>query len=693
MSRFSTRTSRILALTLALASGIASADTRTWPGTTPCNASLQTCVNAASQGDRIEIATDTPIAETVITSNRNISVVAATGFHPRFAAGHNLGISSSLSTGGPSFMQVTVAGIAFDGGCLGYTSDVPGIIEFRDLDITMPATGCGAGIGVTLNASPGNSLNTAFYIERTRISTSLPAIAGIYFQAARDVFATLTDNLIDSQPGTPSSASTAFRRGISVSHTVGQGTYYVFRNRVTDHRDPQAAAARLRTGLFAAVDGTGVLHLRFADNAFRTGTTPGDYGVQINAFGGSVFAEAHHNTIITDGGGGIAMLRQSGDPLPMSLNTYNNLFATSSGRVAILTDPPEGMAVFNDYNLLSGSVGDSDIGPHSQVAAAGFVSNDDWHLAPNSAARDSGNLGVRHPGLPDLDGDGLRRVRGPSVDIGAFEYGDHSFSHANPANQNLSVLNRASLNAHPEALLHITRSDGGGGLLFFPNARPMSQSYDELTQRWNLRSDDGQPLGFGSVYALFQPERNGNAGTHVASAGTMVGGTSLLPEPWASLDGMHLFFVSATRGAGLSSVANPHPFGAVYAGDSWRIANSDGTVVPTGSAYVVYAQAPSRNAYVHSVRVDNTPSPTITYLDHPDLNGFRCAPPQVSINGNGQMPAPQVTARYDSNVERWYLLDETPATQFEFGNRYNILVDPRLSLDGCVGALLSDGFE
>lgn len=687
------RSSRVLVLLLALGACPAHADTRTWPGTTPCNASLQTCVNAASQGDRIEIATDTPIAETVITFNRNISVVAAAGFHPRFAAGHNLGISSSLSSGGPAFMQVEVAGLTFDGGCLGYTSDVPGIVQFHDLDITMPANGCGTGIAITLNASPGNTLNTALYIERARVSTSLPATAGINIRSARDIVATLTDNLVDSQPGTPPDGPMVFRRGISISHTVGQGTYFVWRNRVTDHRDPSIAAARLRTGLFAAVDGTGVMHLRIADNAFRTGTTSGDYGVQINAFGGSMFAEAHHNTVITDGGGGIAILRQSGTPLPMSLETYNNLLATSSGRVAILADPPEGIAVFNDYKLLSGSSGDTGIGPHSQIGAAGFVSPTDWHLAPDSAARDTGNLGVRHPGLPDLDGDGLRRVRGSSVDIGAFEYGDHSFSHANPATQSLSVLNRDSLNAHPEALLHITRSEGGGGSLFFANDRPMSQSYDELTQRWNLRSDDGQPLGFGSVYALFQPERNGNAGTHVASAGTMIGGTSLLPEPWASLSGHTLFFVSATRGAGLSSVANPHPFGAVYAGDSWRIANSDGTVVPTGSAYVVYAQERSRNAYVHSVRVDNTPSPTVTYLDHPDLNGFRCAPPQVSIDGNGQMPTPQVTTRYDSESGRWYLLDETPATQFEFGNRYNILVDPRLSRDGCLGTLLSDGFE
>lgn len=693
MSRFHDCRILVLALATVLASCTVRAAIRTWPGPQPCNGSLQTCVNAASQGDLIEIATDTPITETVTAFNRSISIVAAAGFHPRFAAGQNLGISSLLSSGGPSFMQVTVAGIAFDSGCLTYTSDVPGIAEFRDLDITMPATGCGAGIGVTLNASPGNSLNTAFYIERTRISASLAAIAGINVQSARETLATLTDNLIDSQPGTPSNAPTAFRRGISISHTVGQGTYNLLRNRVTDHRGPQAAAARLRTGLFAAVSGTGAMHLRIADNAFRTGTVSGDYGVQINAFGGSVFADAHHNTIITDGGGAIALLRQSGDALPMSMNTFNNLLSTSSGRVAILADPPEGMALFNDYNLLSGSVGDTDIGTHSVVGAAGFVSNDDWHLAPQSAARDSGNIGVRHPSLPDLDGDGLRRVRGSSVDIGAFEYGDHSFSHVNPTDQNLSVLNRESLNAQPEALLHITRSDGGGGLLFFANARPMSQSYDELAQRWNLRSDDGQLLGFGSVFALFQPERNGNAGTHVASAGTMNGGTTLLPAPWASLSGDTLFFVSATRGASLSSVANPHPFGAVYAGGTWRIANSDGTVVPTGSAYVVYAQAPSRNAYVHSVRADNTPSPTVTYLDHPDLNGFRCVPPQVSINGNGQMPTPQVTARYDSEVERWYLLDETPATQFELGNRYNILVDPRLSQDGCVGALLSDGFE
>jgi hypothetical protein len=434
------------------------------------------------------------------------------------------------------------------------------------------------------------------------------------------------------------------------------------------------------------------MHLRVADNAFRTGTISGDYGVQINAFGGSVFAEAHHNTIITEGGGGIAILRQSGVPLPMSLNTFNNLLVTTSGRVAILADPPEGMAVFNDYNLLSGSSGDTDIGPHSQVGAAGLVSSSDWHLAAHSAARDAGNLTVRHPGLPDLDGDGLRRVRGTSIDIGAFEYGDHSFAHANAVTQPVTTINRDSLNVHPEALLHVTRSDGGG-LLFFTNNRPMSQSYDELAQRWKLRSDDGQNLGMGTVYGLFQPERNGNAGNHVAVANTMSGGTSLLSEPWTSLPGTSLFFVSATRGASLSSVANPHPFGALFAGGTWRITNTDGSVVPTGSAYVVYAQEPSRNAYVHVVRVDNSPSPTITYLDHPELNGRRCAPPHVSINGNGQMPTPQVTTRYDSKAERWYLMNETAATQFEFGNRYNILVDPRLGSDGCAGTLFNDGFE
>lgn len=162
--------------------------------------------------------------------------------------------------------------------------------------------------------------------------------------------------------------------------------------------------------------------------------------------------------------------------------------------------------MFNDYNLLSGSSGDTGIGPHSQIGAAGFCFTD--RLASGA---EFGGARRRQPRrapfrpMPDLDGDGSRRVRGSSVDIGAFEYGDHSCMRTGdpePLRAESRLAERALGGAAPHHPFRRRRR------IAVANDRPMSQSYDELTQRWNLRSDDGQPLGFGSVYALFQPERS-----------------------------------------------------------------------------------------------------------------------------------------------------------------------------------------
>ena len=115
--------------------------------------------------------------------------------------------------------------------------------------------------------------------------------------------------------------------------------------------------------------------------------------------------------------------------------------------------------------------------------------------------------------------------------------------------------------------------------------------------------------------------------------------------------------------------------------------------MPAGAAFSVYAQSPSRNAFVHTVSAANMSSATVSRQDHPGLNGLPGAAPHIAINRNGQMPTPQATVRYDSGLQRWYLLDETAATQFEIGNQYFVVVDPRRTLENCVSALLVDGFE
>ena len=62
----------------------AEAATRTWPGGPGCTGTLQACVDAATAGDRIEIATATPIDETLVLPARSLTLTAADGFKPAF---------------------------------------------------------------------------------------------------------------------------------------------------------------------------------------------------------------------------------------------------------------------------------------------------------------------------------------------------------------------------------------------------------------------------------------------------------------------------------------------------------------------------------------------------------------------------------------------------------------------------------
>ena len=681
-------------MALAMCTGhVTHASTRTWPGAAPCSATLLACIQSANQGDRIEIATDAVIDEELSVVHKNLDIAAAAGFHPQLAAGRSLSMTFLNSAGAPGSTQLGVHGLTLTSGCIYVFTDAPGFIVIEDVSILQAASACATGIAVSLSTSPGNTLDTELRIERSRITASLASASAIQLSSARPTQARLIDNLIDSQPGVPSSAPSAFRRGISLSHSSGNATYTLLRNRIIDHAGTASVAPRLRTGVFAASSGTAVMTLHAADNWLRTGIHAQDYGMQINAFAGGITANVHNNTITTVGGGAVAILRQSGDPLPMQLTTRHNIFDTTSGMPAVLADPFEAIVTSHDYNLLHGTSGDVDIGVHSLIAAPEFVSATDAHLSSSSPARDAGSQTQRPAGLPALDGDGMRRVRSAQIDIGAFEFGDASFVHQNPATQLLSTLHRDSLDDQPTALLHISRSDGGGGALFFPNVRPMSQSYGEFDARWSLRADDGLNLDFGTAFNLLQPVPGGTAGVHVATPATLGAGTTALPAAWSTLPADSIFLISATRGAGLSVVANPHPFGAVRVAGLWRIANTDGSSVPTNTAFTVYAQPPSRNAFVHTVSAVNSTSIIRSNLDHPGLNGHRCAAPHVSIDANGQMPTPRATARYDAAAERWYLLDETAATQFEFGNRYFIIADPRLTEDGCTGMLFADGFE
>ena len=64
--RIVSRIGHLLFLLAAAALALPVAAQTTYPGAAPCDTTLQACINAASSGDIIQIATNAPIDETIL---------------------------------------------------------------------------------------------------------------------------------------------------------------------------------------------------------------------------------------------------------------------------------------------------------------------------------------------------------------------------------------------------------------------------------------------------------------------------------------------------------------------------------------------------------------------------------------------------------------------------------------------------
>src|SRR5690606_331591 len=91
----------------------ADAATRTRPGDPGCTTTLQACVDAATAGDRIEIATDGPITESIALHARSLTLTAADGYTPQFLG---TGIIANDSGGGGGDIDVRLSRLRFTNG-------------------------------------------------------------------------------------------------------------------------------------------------------------------------------------------------------------------------------------------------------------------------------------------------------------------------------------------------------------------------------------------------------------------------------------------------------------------------------------------------------------------------------------------------------------------------------------------------
>jgi hypothetical protein len=671
---------------LILAAQPAAAATRIWPGGAPCATTLQACIAGSANGDTINIASNGPIDENINLFDRSLTLRASNGFRPRLAAGRWLSITTSSILGNQA---VNVSGISLMDGyvTVRYNGTGTGTYDLRDLEansFTLEAaagtvnamvynnriTGTSGGLngGLLRFNNRGAVLNADAWFNRVRVTTpGLSAGSGI-----------LVDQ-IDAASGTVRLHGNTVRGAFSRS------------------------AIFVSEGLFSASPSS--FNARVYNNVTVCGGTAdfnGGKGIGFVVSSGSINMQTVNNTV-SNCYDGISASQWSGGTAGASISglAWNNLIVANYG---LFLNQPLASGVTNNYNLINATNntnGGFALGANTILSPANLVSSGNPRLSATSPAIGAADLptlgfGLIFNGLPSLDADGLRRLKGPGSsdpDIGAYEYGDLGFMHTASASSSshITLINNPITDGNAaHDLFAVPNFDGGG---VGPNVaynQPFGSWY--TASRWSLFGENTAVNIPGNAhFNVFVPALGNGRFRHLATAANTSGWASTLDD--SSLNDLSDRIVLVNQNFTAGAQYNPHPVGVLYFAFGgpgvWSIINLDqlgsGGDIPLGAGFSVYAQAPSPNAF-RAVQPSNALS---LRLDHPLLNNTPCA--QVMVTR--MLGSNPVTGHFDVYYSAPYWNIWSYGSLMTAGDQFNVVVNPAQVELCSSGAIFANGFE
>lgn len=397
------------------ASATLSAQTvRLWPGAAPCDTDFSTCLASAQAGDTLRIVSNQVIADR-IGIERALSIEAAPGVSATFTATQ----AHTISIPGNAPWLVSLRGLRFVGGTLslGISGNQAGELRLEGLRFQGQATNAQAQVYWQLN--DGTSARSRVIIRRCEFEigsdNNAPYSIVQFGGSSAGMDVTVEDNRFRPEPV----AIAQSNHRVWFANVEGTGTWDVVfrRNRVL----PATAlpARRFANGIEINTTGTVGVNLLVHDNLFALDDVAGAGGVAVSAGGsiGQVQIRVLNNTI---------------------MNAYTaiafraNVFGRYDNNIAA-----NGFRLFDGQALAANFErrGNLDFGYSfsSWPTAAGTLTVDPQlspfgQPLPGSPVLNAGSDSARSetgPGafaaIAALDAQGLRRIEGAHVDIGAYE--------------------------------------------------------------------------------------------------------------------------------------------------------------------------------------------------------------------------------------------------------------------------------
>ena len=367
----------------------------------PCNTTLQACIDGVNGGDTIRIVTDGPINES-ISIDKSLVLIAGQGFDPAITGEqlHNADVATVNDHSGGA-VDVTISGIHFTSGAVGVLFD-----QHQGDSFTLQ--------GSTVRHRIDNNNSRGVDLD-LRTSMTVVPIEGNDFETT----------------GMP------VHVGTDMANAGDGARIDVIGNTITTSKSLNAGA-----GISLDLGGAGTITVNAESNAVHhmLGCRCGNLGSVDTTVFGTVHATVNlvGNTIdrTERALSGIAIEPSSGIPT-LTENIFDNLVTRSSGPGIWLPggpDPATGITVNNGDNdffhngLAPGQPSDHfggySQGPRTVSLDPHYVdpSNANYRLRSTSPLRDLGQA-CTVGGLVRRDAGNRFRISGWNVDMGAYEFG------------------------------------------------------------------------------------------------------------------------------------------------------------------------------------------------------------------------------------------------------------------------------
>jgi len=661
----------------------AGASTVPWPGAT-CASTLQACIDGAIDGDRIQISPAATVDEDLHLAGRSLTLTTPGSAYAQFAPGRSI---DALTSGGAG-VTLTLSRLHLTDGHVWVEQQSGGsstyAIDHVTIDRVAGTTYLRVGVlGATANAT----------VRENRIA---------------GVPASLNNGLLEFVAhGGTLNAYAAYNRVVSTSNApvdgigilanyatgsgVSAGLVRVFGNEVRGAFN--RAAIYFSEGLFATTassyTGVAVGNVAVCDTSGVAGS-----GIGFVVNNGSIAAQVVNNSVSGCYSAITASHWEGSSGAPtISGVVGNNLLAGNARALSFLAPVADGLS--NDYNLVDGGTSTVALGAHTISAPAHLVTTSAPRLAAGSPAIDAANGSllantIIENGLPLTDIDGLRRVKGVTADIGAYESGDLSFGHVATASNtggHITTLDPHGLTASSRVMP--TRRTTPG----------LVNSYEPFgvwqSFGWTVYNEDhATAVAPGKAWNVFVPGSGGGVFTQTASAANSGPWYTRIDDP--STDGYPDRIVLVRHNYSIDGMYENHPVSAFYwptatgGSNHWYVANADQAALASGTSFNVYAQAASPNAF----RVQAMLGTFIVVIDHPLVNHVACAELHVTrVTSPTGSPASadfavdyNVGGSYDGS---WFIRSPVP---FTADTQFDVVIDPA-QVQACTDVIFADGFD